>query len=265
MPARRADLRRRVGQVGDGPLARAAELQYQQAQSVYNSTQSQLSNAQAEVANAEENLSQPQATTLAQDQAAARQELPALRNQYSALEAQLQAAAENGNRLSFADTGILAQLQALAEVSAHSPSLEAARLVVLLLFLFIEILPVTVKLLLNLGPPSAYEAVAKLKEDELLDSMRIRRTEERRIEEARSQIRINVESDMRRREKDLGKRANEHVATEMQRILDAALQEWSNRVRAKMASDNQASVSAWSPGDGPPDYPRFLETLIRNQ
>jgi hypothetical protein len=253
------------GVAGNGPLARAAEQQYQQAQSVYNSTESQLNSAQAAVNVAETNLSQEQGTALARYQAQARQALPALQNQYSALEARLQVAAEDGNRLNVADTGILAQLQALAEVSAHSPSLEAARLVVLMLFLFIEILPVTVKFLLNLGSPSAYEAVAKLKEDERVKSVRIRLIEEHRIEEARSQIRINVESDMRRREKDLGKRANEHVAGEMQRILDAALQEWSNQVRAKMASDSQASISAWSPGDGPPDYPRFLETLIRNQ
>jgi uncharacterized membrane protein YgcG len=105
---------------------------------------------------------------------------------------------------------------------------------VLALFFLIEILPVTVKFLLNIGPPSAYEVVAQLREDELIDAASIRRIESRRISEAKSQIRINVEADMREKEEDLGRHANARVADEMTKVLDVALQEWSRQVRAKL-------------------------------
>jgi hypothetical protein len=105
---------------------------------------------------------------------------------------------------------------------------------VLALFFLIEILPVTVKFLLNIGPPSAYEVVAQLREDELIDAANIRRIESRRISEAKSQIRINVEADMREKEEDLGRHANACVADEMTKVLDVALQEWSRQVRAKL-------------------------------
>lgn len=143
-----------------------------------------------------------------------------------------------------ADTGILAQLQALSELSAHSSSTEAARLVLLTLFTLIGILPVVAKFLLNLGPLTLYETVAKLEEEKIIDRARIERTANRRNEERMSETRINVEDDMRKREEDLGKHANEYVASEMAKILDVALQEWSDQVRARLASSSESGIES---------------------
>ena len=99
--------------------------------------------------------------TLQQQQAAAKAELPGLQKQYNQLEAQLkkneaqaQGAVEDNN-------GILAQLQDLSAAGAKNPMLSVAQWVVTLLFFCIEILPVMVKVLLNLGPLSIYETCSR--------------------------------------------------------------------------------------------------------
>ncbi|MGH3202107.1 MAG: DUF4407 domain-containing protein, partial [Streptosporangiaceae bacterium] len=64
--------------------------------------------------------------------------------------------------------GILAQLQALGNVTAGNSTLQWARLLLFLLFLFIDIMPVFMKLLINLMPASTYDAI--LAEEEGLEA-----------------------------------------------------------------------------------------------
>jgi hypothetical protein len=167
------------------------------------------------------------------------------------LAAYLRSESARGTTLNSKDTGILAQIQALSNLDGQDPALLLAHLAVAALFFLIEILPVGVKILLNLAPMTAYEVVASSKEDEIIDRARARRIEVRRIEEGKSRTRINVENDMREREESLGKRANEHVASEMTTILDIALREWSSQVRARLSSagHNQASNGASPPNN----------------
>jgi hypothetical protein len=235
------------GKTGNGPRAQAKDQEYQQALENYNAVAAKLSAAQAAEKTAQSGFAKNMGGRVQQLQAAARQALPRLQSQYQKVEAQLQGVAANGQKVDEANTGILAQLQALSQASAQSPSLQTARLAVLALFFLIEILPVMVKFLLNIGPPSAYEVVAQLREDELIDAAQVRRIESRRIGEAKSQIRINVEADMREKEEDLGRRANSCVAGEMTKVLDVALQEWSRQVRAKLPA---ATLTAGPNGGG---------------
>ena len=130
-----------------------------------------------------------------------------------------------------ADSGILAQLHALSELSAKNSSIETARLVLLALFILIEVLPIMVKFLLNLGPPTTYDEIVSFEGNK-------RRVVSQRIEELKSQARVNIEDDMRRREEDLGKAANEYVAAEIAKILDIALKEWSDQVNARLSSES---------------------------
>lgn len=216
------------GLAGAGPLAQEAYQEYLHALSTYNSTESQLTAAQNAVASAQASLRQAQATALSRYQAEAQASLPGLERQYQALAADLQATAAQDDRANLADTGILAQLQALSAASAQSPSLEAAQLSVLALFFVIELLPVAMKFLLNLGAMSSYERVARAQE-----------IEAQKIEEERSRVRIAIEFDMQAREEQLGKRANEYVIAEMAKILDHALQEWGDEAYARLFPDGE--------------------------
>ncbi|HUY49641.1 MAG TPA: hypothetical protein VMV92_28655 [Streptosporangiaceae bacterium] len=65
--------------------------------------------------------------------------------------------------------------------------------------------------------------------------------EEIKKKDSDSQKRINVATDMDQREQNLGIRANEHVAKEMEGILDVALREWSTRVRASLTGSPGAA------------------------
>jgi len=226
------------GKVGDGPRAQAKYLEYQQDVKTYDTVESELSTAQATEKTAQQSFTGDLASRVQQVKAAARQALPGLQREYASLEAGLQATAAAGRKLNDANTGILAQLQALSDASAASPSLETARLAVLLLFFLIEILPVGVKFLLNIGPPSAYEVVAKLSEDELIDAAHTRRVESRRIGESRSQTRISLAADMQQKRVDLGKHANTRFASEMTTVLDATAGEWAARALGRQPATN---------------------------
>src|SRR5215470_3363529 len=222
------------GKAGNGPRAEAKYLEYQQAVRTYDSVRSRLSAALAAENAAQRGFSSDLSSRVQQIKAQARQELPALRARYQKLESGLLGTAAAGQRVNIANTGILAQLQALSEASGQNASLRAARLAVLALFFLIEILPVTVKFLLNMGPLSAYEVVARLREDEAIDAATTHRVESRRLAEASSQVRVRMQADLRRKEEDLGWYVNRQVAAEMTKILDASLQEWSRQARASL-------------------------------
>ncbi len=215
------------GAAGNGPVAEADQEIFQNASASYNTIAAQLKSAQDSEDSAAASVRASQASVLAADQTHARAALPELRSRYQQLSSVIQQNIARGSAVAAANTGLLAQLQALSEVTAHNSSLGAARSAVLLVFLLIEILPVTVKFLLNLGPPSAYEAVAQLRDDELVDSVRARQAEIRRIESAKSQTRIST--------------------------MDMALQEYSD-AHAKLASAGRGRTTVLqSPGDLPPD------------
>jgi hypothetical protein len=238
------------GKTGNGPRAETYQQEYIQARDAYNSAEGQLSQAQAAEQAAQKGVAKAQPGDVARAQKQARQELPQLDKERDQLKAFIQGESSYGSKVNQQDTGLLAQLQALSDASAKNPSLNAARLAVTALFFLIEILPVMVKLLLNLAPPTAYEIVAKLRDEETTDEAKTRRLEKRRIEERKSQARVDVEDDMRKREVNLGRQANEHVADEMTKILDVALQDWSHKVQGTLTANGHAAP----PGPAPQGY-----------
>ena len=180
--------------------------------------------------------------TLKQQQTAAKAELPGLQKQYSQLEAQLKKNEAQAQGAVEHNTGILAQLHDLSAAGAKNPMLSVAQWVVTLLFFCIEILPVMIKVLLNIGPLSNYEELLKNEEDIIADNAKIKRVTRRRAaeREARRAEREAVKQEvidkhMVQLEEDLGKKANKHVAQHMEAILDVALADWSRQVQAKLS------------------------------
>jgi len=249
---------------GNGPLAQAKYAEYVQAHDTYHALASQLTAAQNAVSAAGNAISQRQGTALARYQAQARKNLPGLQKQHAAVEARIAGIKNSDQAATSNNTGLLARLSALSAASSQDFALQVARLTVLALFFIIEILPVSVKFLLNMGEPTAYEIAAQLKEEQAADSARIKRAENRQLEKRQSQARINaaetrisIETDMRKRQEELGKRANAHVASHMQEILDAALLEWSDQVRSRLpgaggpARNTSGNGSSPAPEAGP--------------
>jgi hypothetical protein len=227
---------------GKGPVYEAKYLRYQQDLAALNATKRQLQTAQSQEQAAEKQLSASQASILKQDQATARAALPGLENQLKQINAYLQQENAKGTAVNNANTGMLAQISALFKASGDNLALALAHLSVFLLFFMIEILPVTVKLVLNLEKDNPYDSVVKKRDNKIIDRMKIKRAEDRQISEEKSQVRIAIESDMRKREVYLGTRANQHVEAEMIKILDAALQQWSTQVTTQLSTGQPSAV-----------------------
>lgn len=219
---------------GFGPMARLKKAEFDQAQQKYQSLNTQLQSAQKQLATAQLAVKNASGHTLKQQQSQAKAELTGLEKQYNKLEAELRKNESQAQSVAENNKGILAQLQDLSAAGAKNPMLAIAQWVVTLLFFFIEILPVMVKVLLNIGPLSTYETLLKNEEDMIADQAKLTRVTRRRDAEREADKRIAVDEDMRQREEALGKRANEHVADAMGTILDVALAEWSRQVQAKL-------------------------------
>jgi Domain of unknown function (DUF4407) len=239
---------------GRGPIAKLKETEFEQAQQTYQNLDGQLTSAKQQLGTAQSAAEKASGQTLQQQQTAAEAELPGLQKQYNQLEAQLkknEAAAEGAVEN---NTGLLAQLQDLSAVGAKNSMLKVAQLVVTLLFFCIEILPVTVKVLLNIGPLSIYETLLKNEEDMITDQAKLTRVTRRRDAEREADKQIAIDEDMRQREEDLGKRANKHVAQHMEAILDVALTEWSRQVQARLGVQlpAQQGTAGTAGGQGAP-------------
>jgi len=268
------------GVPGGGNLTSARFHQWRQDVSALNSIKQKLQSATNAESAAENSVKQSKSAALAKAQAQARAALPGLEKQYNSLEAFLRRESAQGTDLNGKNTGILAQVHALSNLDSRDPALLFTHLLVAALFFMIELLPVVVKILTNLGPISAYDVVLTARDEEVADGARAHRIERRRIEETGSQerirkeemesqeriliaegeshtrvsveegtwrTRIKLEDDMRNHEEGLGKQANQHVASEMETILDCALREWSERVRSGLSSASQKQTANGSP------------------
>lgn len=220
--------------VGDGPMAQLKKTEFGQAQQKYQSLNTQLQSAQQQLATAQSAAEKASNQTLQQQQSEAKAALPGLEKQYSQLEAQLKQNEDQAQGAVQGNTGILAQLQDLSAAGAKNPMLSVAQWVVTLLFFCIEILPVMVKVLLNIGPLTTYETLLKNEEDMIKDRAKLTRVSRRRDAEREAEKQIAIDEHMRQLEEKLGKKTNEHVAQHMEAILDVALAEWSRQVQAKL-------------------------------
>ena len=112
-----------------------------------------LDDARSTAADAEERSLALAQSSLAADPP----ELERLTAEQDRLQAQFDATNEGSG-------GILLRLEALDRLSDRNTTLWAAKTMLSLLFLCVEMLPVLVKLLLNFGPPSAYDELAALRD-----------------------------------------------------------------------------------------------------
>ena len=140
---------------GSGPLAAASKSAYDKGMKRVNQLDSEIESRKRQLT--------------ANDDASKKTRLDQARQNLPAAQAQLNAAQKRDNdlRSSFdsqnrADKGILIRLQALNEVAGKDGTLQTAQILLFLLFLLIECLPVTVKLMQR---PGNYEKILKLVKD----------------------------------------------------------------------------------------------------
>ena len=227
---------------GNGPRAQNDYMSYTQDKASYDNLSSQLTEAENQEAADQQTANGNAKSSLASEQATARAKLPGLQQEQTKLQNEVNQEIQSNANNVHANNGILAQLQALSDAGAADPVLSVAQWVVTLLFFFIEILPVMVKFLTNLGPPSLYEVALKNEEGSITDTMKTSRVTRRQDIEREALKQQAIDEDMRQREEALGKMANAHVAAHMETILKQALTNWSIQVQSQLGGQMQGGA-----------------------
>ncbi|NAS23861.1 DUF4407 domain-containing protein [Herbidospora sp. NEAU-GS84] len=139
---------------GDGPLAQSSK-------KAYDRSQARIADLNRQIETRKEELTAAGADAKESRLASAREALPKAQEQLDLAvqrQSDLQAVFDEENLVT---DGLLIRLQALNEVTGKDTTLSTARIVLFLLFLLIECLPVTIKLMMR---PGNYERVLALAE-----------------------------------------------------------------------------------------------------
>jgi Domain of unknown function (DUF4407) len=139
---------------GSGPLAAASKKQYDNDEAQIASLTSQISQRKQQLQASDANS---QASRLKQ----AQQALPNAQAQLKSAQAEQDSLLNNFQVTNSATNGLLIKLEALDQLSVKGGSLAAARWLLFLLFLVIELLPVSVKLMQQ---PGVYEQILEEKD-----------------------------------------------------------------------------------------------------
>ncbi|MGY1743851.1 MULTISPECIES: DUF4407 domain-containing protein [unclassified Blastococcus] len=123
-----------------------------------------------------------------------RAELERLTAEQDRLQAQFDATNEGSG-------GILLRLEALDRLSDRNGTLWAAKTMLSLLFLCVEMLPVLVKLLLNFGPPSAYDELAALRDRGDVEVEELQKRSRLEIAQAQEELLVLAEKERVDRQK----------------------------------------------------------------
>jgi hypothetical protein len=157
---------------GDGPLAQASQASYQQAATQVAALSNQIRQRENQLSATDT------ASKKSRDQQAG-SALPAAQQQLSAAVARQDTLQQNFDARNEATNGLLIRLQALNQLSGSNFTINSARFLLFLLFLVIECLPVTVKLLQQ---PGNYEKILQTAaERELSDARRAYRSRPRTL------------------------------------------------------------------------------------
>ncbi len=97
--------------------------------------------------------------------------------------------------------GILLRLEALDRLSDSNSTLWAAKTMLSLLFLSVEMLPVLVKLLLNFGPPTAYDRLAALRDDGDVEVEELQKQSRFEVAQAQEELLVMAETERVDRQK----------------------------------------------------------------
>jgi Domain of unknown function (DUF4407) len=198
-----------TGQPGTGTAYESARAAADAQAAVVASAKSALDAAQTAATDAESRSAAQASGDLAADQ----RQLATLTSE----QARLQAAFDATNS---DDDGILIRLQALSRLSDENATLHAAHLMLSLLFICIELLPVLMKVLLNFGPPTAYDELVHVRDRSDVEIEGMQQEARRAVEQAQQELYVMAEQervDRQRHQVEARRRAAEAEA-EVRRI-----------------------------------------------
>jgi hypothetical protein len=136
---------------GNGPAAKASKKNYDHATSQIATIKGQINHVQREIQTRDKQLNSNSASAQKNRYQEALTQRPVIQNEYNTAVRQQNQLQQSFYAQNQASHGILARLEALSQLSNGNFTVTAARFLLFLLFLVIECLPVTVKLLQKPG------------------------------------------------------------------------------------------------------------------
>jgi hypothetical protein len=180
-----------TGDAGTGEAYVQARARADAQKSAVDYARTELDAAVAAVAAAESRSADLAAGSLTTDRA----KLERLTAEQDRLQAAFDAENENSG-------GILMRLEALDRLGDRNATLAAAQFMLALLFMCVEILPVLMKLLLNFGPPSAYDRLAALRDAGDVDIEELQQGSRREVAQAKEELLVLAEKERLQRQKE---------------------------------------------------------------
>ncbi|MGD8195277.1 DUF4407 domain-containing protein [Herbiconiux sp. P18] len=132
--------------------------------------------------------------------------------------------------------GLLSRLSALFRLGEANALLNVAHIMIAALFVCIELLPVIVKVLANLGGPTAYDRLVDVREDGEVSGGAIWASERARAIEVEAGVQVSVAEDRAERQLEFGKRVNQAVLEQQEAVISRALEVWGSYAGARAAS-----------------------------
>lgn len=132
--------------------------------------------------------------------------------------------------------GLLSRLKALFRIGEANALLNVAHIMIALLFVCIELLPVIVKVLGNLGGPTAYDRMLDVREDSEVSGGAIWAAERARAITAEASVQVAIAEDRAERQVEFGRRINEAVLEQQQVVIERALEVWAGYAGERAAA-----------------------------
>lgn len=247
------------GKSGPGPRARALKREYDRKERDATTARNLVQTKQAALETVRGASRQQTGTKVAEAQAEANRVLPGLRQQRDNLQGAIQGDLNTSSKEAADDTGLLARLVALSHLGEDNGWALAAHLLVAALLFMLELLPVAVKSLSILGPPSAYDQIDELDTKEVVKAA------------GRQEY---IDRDLEKRKKRIAEAVHDEVEAVMRELATDQVKAWKQKVKQMNvapppANGNATGAGLW-PSNGqnvytPPAKPQLAPAAVPSQ
>ncbi|UVS76925.1 DUF4407 domain-containing protein [Actinokineospora sp. UTMC 2448] len=165
--------------------------------------------------------------------AAARAKLPEVQSDLSVAQERKRAAEADAHEAQNGNSGMLARLTALDRIGDEHSGAATARLMLFLLFLFVEILPILVKVLMSVGSDSLYDRIAARSDDAADADDELRVANDRKLRQAEEDARVAVAQQRVDAQIEVGRRATEKLVERQSAIALRSVEVWAEVAMAR--------------------------------
>ncbi|GLK19011.1 DUF4407 domain-containing protein [Herbiconiux flava] len=239
-----------TGVRGDGPVTASKQAALDAASARLQAAQDAQAAAETAASSNLEASAQSRLEAATSQLAADKATLATAQDQRSAEQAAYDNAVDNS-------AGLLSRLEALFRLGEANPLLNVAHIMIALLFICIELLPVIVKTLANLGGPTAYDRLVDVREDGEVSGGSVWASKRAEAIEVEAGVQVSVAADRAERQVEFGRRVNQAVLEQQEAVISRALEVWGRyageRAEARMGEwerSLEASEGAGAGGTG---------------